>query len=316
MKISIVIAILIVFLKVNHLSAQTDTTFTEYETYLKTQSGEIFGKLTIPENAQKVPVALIIAGSGPTDRDGNNPMMKNDALKKLAHQLALNNIASLRFDKRGIAASKEAMTSEADLRFENYVEDVKAWINQLKQDERFSKVVIIGHSEGSLIGMLAAEAADQYVSIAGVGRSADLILKEQLREQTQAVKDMTFPIIDSLKSGKTVYDVNPMLYSLFRPDVQPYLISWFKYNPQEEIKKVSVPVLIIQGTNDIQVAVKDAQYLAEAKPETELALIENMNHIFRIVEGDKEVNIATYNNASLPISEEMVQLITEFINSN
>jgi len=281
---------------------------------LHTTTGDIFGTLTIPKNADKVDVALIIAGSGPTDRNGNNPMMKNESLRKLAYGLANNNIASLRYDKRGIAESKNAAKSEADLTFEDYVADAKHWINLLKKDKRFSKVFVIGHSEGSLIGMLAAyQMADGYISIAGAGKSADKILKEQLAIQPQAIKDLSFPIIDSLVSGNTVQNVNPMLSSLFRPSVQPYLISWFHYNPQVEIQKLAIPVLIIQGTNDIQVSAEDAKLLAKANGHAQLVLIENMNHIFRIVEGNRKANIATYNNPSLPISEEMINSIIAFM---
>jgi len=128
------------------------------------------------------------------------------------------------------------------------------------------------------------------------------------------VKDIAFPIIDSLVLGKTVKDVNPAFYSLFRPSVQPYMISWFAYDPAVEIKKLSIPVLIIQGTNDIQVSVDEADLLLKAKPHSTLVLIKNMNHIFRIIDGDKNSNIATYNNSSLPISKDLTDNISKFIN--
>jgi alpha-beta hydrolase superfamily lysophospholipase len=240
-------------------------------------------------------------------------MMKNESLKKLAHGLAEQHIASLRFDKRGIAESQLAAKSEEALRFEDYVNDARAWIELLKKDKRFLKVVVVGHSEGSLIGMIAANGmADGYVSIAGAGRSADKVIKEQLGSQPQQVIDMCFPIIDSLVAGKTVADVNPMLNALFRPSVQPYLISWFHYDPQLEIKKLTIPVLIIQGTNDIQVSISDANLLAVASPKAQLILVKNMNHIFRLVEGDRDANIATYSKGELPISEELVNSIALF----
>lgn len=163
--------------------------------------------------------------------------------------------------------------------------------------------------------MIAANqaGADGFVSIAGAGRSADKILKEQLSKQPQQVKDISFPIIDSLVEGKTVSNVNPMLFSLFRPSVQPYLISWFRYDPQKEIQKLTIPVLIVQGTNDIQVSTEDAQLLAKANAHAQLALIENMNHIFKIVTGDKNANIASYSDPSLPISDELVNSIVTFM---
>lgn len=261
----------------------------------------------------KIPVALIIAGSGPTDRDGNNPMMKNNSLKILASELSKNGIATLRYDKRGIAESKAAGKSESDLRFDDYVNDAKGWIQLLKQDKRFSKVIVIGHSEGSLIGMLAGTTANKFISIAGAGQSADKILKEQLSSQPKEVQDLSFPMIDSLQNGKTIDNVPPILNSLFRPTVQPYMISWFKYDPQNEIKKLSIPTLILQGTNDIQVSVEDAKRLSNANPKAELVLIYNMNHIFRIIDGDRQINLATYSKGNLPIANELVKSITDFI---
>lgn len=294
-------------------STNSDTTFVETKITLQTKTGEIFGTLTTPEKFDKIPVALIIAGSGPTDRDGNNPMMKNNSLKILASELSKNGIATLRYDKRGIAESKGAGKSESDLRFDDYVNDAKEWIQLLKKDKRFSRVIVIGHSEGSLIGMITGTTADKFISIAGAGQSGDKILKEQLSSQPKEVQDLSFPMIDSLKNGKTIDNVPPMLNSLFRPTVQPYMISWFKYDPQNEIKKLSIPTLILQGTNDIQVSVEDAKRLSNANPKAELVLINNMNHIFRIIDGDKQANMATYSKGDLPIANELVKSITTFI---
>ena len=314
LKLSVV-AILSLFVKLP-ASANTvnDSAFNETPVVLHTSTGDLFGTLTLPANFTTGPVALIIAGSGPTDRNGNNPVMKNESLRMLAQALAVNAIASIRYDKRGIAESKAAMKSEASLRFEDYIKDAQDWIDLLKKDKRFNRVMVIGHSEGSLIGMVAAyKKADGYISIAGAGRSADKILKEQLKAQPQSVKDLSFPIIDSLVQGKTVSNVDPMLYSLFRPDVQPYIISWFRYDPQAEIKKLAMPVLVVQGTSDIQVSTQDAELLAKANPHAQLVLIDGMNHIFKNVEGDRAANIATYNNPSLPINDKLVNAIATFI---
>ncbi|OQP67496.1 alpha/beta hydrolase [Niastella populi] len=310
----------VIFAVVFHLPSMSntagDTTFTETTFVLHTANGDITGTLTVPDSAgSKIPVALIIAGSGPTDRNGNNPMMKNESLKLLAYGLAANKIASLRFDKRGLGESRAAFTSEADLRFEDYINDARAWIDTLKKDARFSKVVVAGHSEGSLIGMIAAlKKADGFISIAGAGRSADKILKEQLSGQPSMIKDSSYPIIDSLAQGKTVQQVPKMLFALFRPSVQPYMISWFHYDPQTEIKKLTIPVLILQGTNDLQVTVEDANLLAKSNTKAQLALIKNMNHIFRVVEGDKKENLATYITSSNPVSEELITTIARFVN--
>jgi pimeloyl-ACP methyl ester carboxylesterase len=283
---------------------------------LHTETGDLEGTLLLPDGGEKRPVALIIAGSGPTDRDGNNPMMSNNSLKMLATALAEDGIASLRYDKRGIGRSAAAGLDESELRFEHYVEDAKGWIDLLSADKRFSGVVVIGHSEGSLIGMIASQKTTvaKYVSLAGVGQSADKTLQQQLAQQPPVVLDQSLPIIDKLVAGETVDNVPPMLNSLFRPSVQPYLISWFKYDPAKEIAKLKIPVLIIQGTTDIQVTIEDADKLAAAYPKAQKEIIEGMNHILKEATHDRTQNIQTYSQPELPLKTELAPIINEFIN--
>ncbi len=296
------------------IQAQTtsDLSFTENPIEVSIKEGKLSGTLCFPNQKKNFPVALLIAGSGPTDRDGNNSMMKNNSLKLLAQELAKNGIASVRYDKRGVAASSTIVTKEEDLRFEDFISDGQQWVELLKKDKRFTQVIVIGHSEGSLIGMNLTN-IDKFVSLAGSGQSADLTIKEQLNSQPQMVKDMCYPIIDKLKNGELVEDVNPMLNSVFRKSVQPYMISWFKHNPQEDIKKLSIPVLIVQGATDIQVSVKDADLLSNSSKNSKKIIIEGMNHIFKMVALDKQENVATYNNPDLPVSTELVKTMTEFI---
>ncbi|KAF2329419.1 alpha/beta hydrolase [Flavobacterium daemonense] len=298
---------------VNAQNTKQDT-FKETNVTLKINIDALYGTLTVPDVTKRCPVALIIAGSGPTDRNGNNSMMKNNSLKLLAEALAKNGIASLRYDKRGIGESKKAMSDESTLVFENYTEDAKSWINFLKQDKRFSQLIVIGHSEGSLIGMVAGAKANKFISIAGAGESADKLLKEQISSKSnKQIEEMTFPIIDSLKSGNKVKKVDPILNSLFRPSVQPYLISWFKYDPQNEIKKLTVPILILQGNKDLQVSVSDAENLSKASKNSQLAIVDKMNHVLKIIDGDNKANFESYNNETLPISEELINKIVAFI---
>lgn len=304
----------VLFLTIANAQSTTQHTFKETNVTLKINIDQLYGTLTVPDEVKKCQVALIIAGSGPTDRNGNNPMMKNNSLKMLAEALAKNGIASLRFDKRGIGESKASAITESSLVFENYTEDVKSWINFLKLDKRFTHLTVIGHSEGSLIGMIAGAKANKFVSIAGAGESADKLIKSQIASKSnKQLEDMTFPIIDSLKSGNKVNKVDPLLNSLFRPSIQPYLISWFKYDPQTEIKKITVPILILQGNNDMQVSVKDAESLAQANKNSQLAIIDKMNHIMKIIDGDKQANMESYNNETLPISEVLIEKIVSFI---
>src|SRR5690606_9558507 len=164
---------------------------TESEVVLETTTGDIKGKLLLPKKNATKTVVLIISGSGPTDMDGNNEVMKNNSLKMVAQELQKSGIASLRFDKRGIGKSQHAIRSEKDMRFDDYVQDVQGWVNFLSQDESFEKLVILGHSEGSLLGAVASQSpeVDKFISIAGAGRPAVEILKEQMESQPDAVKD-------------------------------------------------------------------------------------------------------------------------------
>ena len=299
---------------VNTRASVTDSTFTETTLVLETATGKLSGSLTLPADFKEGPVVLIIAGSGPTDRNGNNPMMKNNCLQQLAFGLANKGIAALRFDKRGVAESAAALKKESELSFDHFVEDARAWIELLRSDKRFTEIIIAGHSEGSLIGMLAAgKNCSKFISIAGAGEPANITIRRQLATQPSEVTEIAYPILDSLAAGRLVPDVRPMLVALFRPSVQPYLVSWFKYNPKTEIKKLNLPILIIQGTTDIQVSVDDAKNLHSAKPEAKLVIIENMNHVLKIVGDERTENFQSYNNPDLPLATELLVNIIAFI---
>ena len=287
----------------------------EEEITLKTKTGDIKGSLLLPSNSEKASVVLIISGSGPTDRNGNNPIMINNSLMMLANGLKKNGIASVRFDKRGIGESKNSGLEESDLRFENYVNDVKGWIDLLKESNRFSEIIVLGHSEGALIGMIASQKieVEKFISVAGAGNSAGDIIREQLKAQPPVVLNQSLPIIEKLENGETVENVPQMLYALFRPSVQPYMISWLKYNPQIEIAKLNKPVLIIQGTTDIQVSVSDANKLALANKKAKKQIIEGMNHILKEAELDRQKNIQTYSMPDLPLKKDLIEFIVKFI---
>jgi alpha-beta hydrolase superfamily lysophospholipase len=278
--------------------------------------GPLKGSLLMPDGNAPVPAVLIIPGSGPTDRNGNQPGMTNDALKRVAEQLAGQGIASLRIDKRGVAASARAAAREEDLRFETYIDDAVAWIKFLKQQKRIANVIVLGHSEGALIGTIAAQRTDVagFISLAGPGFRAGEALRRQLGPQLPPdLKTRAFAVLAELEAGRTVASPPPELVALFRPSVQPYLISWFKYDPAAELAKLNKPVLIVQGTTDIQVGVDDPKALAAAKPEAKLVLIEGMNHILRAAPTDRAANVATYTNAALPLKPELMPTLASFV---
>ena len=292
----------------------------EEEITLNTQTGDIHGKLMLPESNTPCPVVIIIAGSGPTDMDGNSigTGLTNNSLLYLARELAANGIASVRYDKRGIGKSSAAGTKEEELRFDHYIDDAAAWADKLAGDARFSKVVIAGHSEGSLIGMVAAKrskAVKGYVSISGCGSPAYEILEKQLQSQPAQIQKESAEICKELREGRTVAQVPFYLAALYRQSVQPYLISWFAYNPAVEIAKLNIPVLILQGDKDIQVGVEEAEKLHAAHPSSSLYIIKEMNHVLKHCDTMQQMaQLATYSKPELPIKPELVSHIVEFVN--
>jgi len=265
-------------------------------------------------NATKL--VILIAGSGPTNRDGNQIGLTNNSLKLLAESLVNNGIAVYSYDKRIFAQMASGKLDETSLTFDNFIDDAKAVILYFKNQKKYHSITVAGHSEGALIGMVAANGiADAYISIAGAGRPIDEVLLEQIGKQAPFLKEEVEKNLASLKSGNTFELKNQMLASLFRASVQPYMISWIKYNPQNEIKKLQIPSLLINGDKDIQVSVQDAQLLQQAQPNAQLHIIPNMNHIFKVIKGDDTENKASYTNPELPICVELTSIITTFIRS-
>jgi pimeloyl-ACP methyl ester carboxylesterase len=287
---------------------------------LDAAAGKLAGTLLMPKAAGPVPLAVIIPGSGPTDRNGNSPLIPgaNNSLKLLAEGLAAHGIASLRYDKRGVGASAASNIKEADLRFSNSADDAAAWVDRLRQDPRFSTITIIGHSEGSLVGMLAAQKSptDGFVSIAGAGRPADKILREQLAKQLPPdLLAVANRALDKLVAGSLVDSVPRQLLALYRPSVQPYLISWLRVNPQAEVAKLQMPVLLAQGTLDAQVPENDVKLLAAAQPKAKVIVVEGMNHVMKRAAADQASQAKSYSDPTIPIPQELIDGVAAFIKS-
>lgn len=285
---------------------------------LETPTGTLYGTLELPAGSRPVPVVLIIAGSGPTDRDGNSRLLPgpNNGLRQLAESLAARGIASVRYDKRGVGASAPAGRSEAELRFDHLVDDAAGWLRQLRGDARFSSVSLIGHSEGSLIGMLAAgrAGADGAVSLAGSGRRASDLIRGQLAGQLPAaLRERSDAILAGLEAGSTTDSVPPPLLVLYRPSVQPYLVSWFRHDPVEVVRSLAVPVLVAQGTHDIQVDTAEARRLFSARPGVELLLVPGMNHVLKLTAADRAAQLPSYGDPSLPVPGQLVEGIASFV---
>lgn len=295
-------------------------TYTANSISLVSGGDTLYGTINLPTEPTKIAV-VFISGSGPTDRDGNTigSRGKNNSLKLLADTLSSRGHITLRFDKRGIAQSTKHL-AEQELRIDTFINDAVKWVGWLKTNyPNIKNLVIAGHSEGSLIGMIVAEktGAKGFISLAGAGFKADVILKIQLSKQLpENMLKTTNQMLDSLSQGLIVtQQVNSMLMALFRPSVQPYLISWFRLNPATEIAKLKCPVLIIQGLNDLQVTEEDARALAKAYPKAKLLLLNKMNHVLKDTEKDYVANLATYFNPNLPLNKTLVKQVFKFLAS-
>ncbi len=284
---------------------------------LKTDTGTLHAVIDLPAKPGPWPVVILHAGSGPTDRDGNGPLVQTNCLKLPGRALAAQGIAVLRIDKRGVAASRKALAKEEDIRLETYATDVVAWAAHLRKDPRFTKVGFIGHSEGALIGLIAAKDAkfDAYVSLCGPGRPLQDVLREQLKKNLpKDLYEASDKVIAELEAGRMVKESPKGLEALFRPSVQPFLISMFKHDPAKLVAEFGKPVLVLSGSTDIQVSAEDAKRLGEANPKAKVVTIEGMNHVLKAVEGKLQlVQLPSYSDPSLPLHAKLMPELATFL---
>lgn len=270
------------------------------------------GTLLLP-NTQKeksIPLVILIAGSGPTDRDGNQSFMKNDALKKIAEALSQKGIATFRYDKR-IVKQIRNQNIDKNISFDDFVIDARSVIGFFKS--KFETIIVAGHSQGSLVGLLALDAgASGFISLAGAGKPIDEILEEQIEKTAALFSKSTERVLNVLRSGETTSEYPPELASIFNLELQAFLISWMQYNPAKIIANTPLPILIINGDKDLQVDVKEAQLLNSAAQNSKLIIIEHMNHVLVKIDGDDLENAKSYNNPNLKINEELINAIQEF----
>ena len=272
----------------------------------------VHGTLQLPKDGKAEKLIVFIMGSGDVDRDGNQATSRRNTFKKMADQLAKKGIATFRYDKRVIPMLKQNMDYRK-ISFNDFIKDAKDAIAYFRNEGNYNHIYIAGHSQGSLVGMLAAkDTADGFISIAGPSTTIDEAIVSQLEQQMGMGKEAEYAFNALRKDGK-VTDYNKGLASIFNEDLQPFLLSWMPYNPTEEIKKLEMPILIINGTKDLQVTVKDAEVLHDAAPESELKIFENMNHVLVTIEGDDLENAKSYNESWRPLTMGLVETIANFV---
>lgn len=280
-------------------------------------SATLRGIIDLPPTPGPWPVVILHAGSGPTDRNGNGPLVQTDCLKMLGRALAAEGIAVLRIDKRGVAGSLFAATREEELLLDTYAADVMRWAALLRKDPRFTKLGYAGHSEGSLIGLVAARDAkfDAFVSLCGMGRTYPELLRGQLKENLPGeLYKQSDAIITELSAGRAVKDVPKDLASLFRPSVQPFLISAFRHDPAKLVAGVACPLLVVAGSTDIQATPEDAKRLGEANPRAKVVTVRGMNHVLKSVGvTNRLLQTPSYLDPSLPLHPRLVLEVGGFL---
>ncbi|KAG8152720.1 alpha/beta hydrolase [Burkholderia catarinensis] len=284
-------------------------------------AGPLRGTLLSPA-AGDAPVVLIVPGSGPTDRNGNNPYgIQASTYRLLAEGLLDNGIASVRIDKRGMYGSVSAIADADDVTIDDYAADVHSWVTTIRRQTGASCVWVLGHSEGGWVALSAArQTADicGLILVATAGRPLGQVLKQQLQSNpaNAPVLGNALSILESLDAGKTVdaAGIDPALMPLFRPQVQRFLMSELTVDPAALLAGYTKPVLIIQGTRDIQVGLQDAQLLKDANPRAELALVANANHVLKAVHTEaRDENLAAYSDPRRPLANDVVEAISAFV---
>jgi uncharacterized protein len=275
--------------------------------------GAIDAVLTVPPGIERPPVALLIAGSGSTDHDGNGPQIRPATLRKLSDQLVARNIATLRYDKRGAGGWKPEFGRPEDFRFKDYADDAVTLTNYLREGGKFSRVALVGHSEGGLVAILAAQrvGVDRLVLLVTSARRQGDLLKAQLEKKL--APDVFAPIakaVDAIMAGQIVDPPPPGLS--IPPAMQPGIASAFVEDPIDPLKKIVTPTLIVGGGRDRQVARLDFMALSTASPAAKTLWLPDMNHVLNDVTNDAD-DLAAYTQSDRPLDADLIEAVAAFV---
>jgi pimeloyl-ACP methyl ester carboxylesterase len=286
--------------------------------------GPLKGTQLAPTAGAKAPAALILPGSGPTDRDGNNPLgVKGSTYRLLAEGLAAEGVTTVRMDKRGQFASGAAAADGNRVFIADLAADANAWAADLKTRTGAPCVWLIGHSEGALVAEVAGQTGKDLcglVLISGAGERLSDTLRRQLKAGLPPgpLLDTSLKNITTLEAGGEVdaTGLPPGLQSLFAPQVQPFVRAVFAYDPPTLLKAYKGPVLILQGTTDLQVSTADAEKLKAAKPDATLVMLDGVNHVLKVAPVDRAANVATYADPSLPLAPGLARTLADFVKAH
>ena len=282
---------------------------TTEEILIKNDTIELPGALSYSK--KNSPLLIWIHGSGNVDRNGNQgAMVKANYIQQFREAINKNEIAFFSYDKR--TSNKKNFKFLKETLFDDFANDAKKVVNYFKEDQRFSKIILVGHSQGSLVAMLASEKIDGYISLAGTPDPIDITISKQLGKQSAELAETATSYFKELKKTGDVKEVHPFLSTIFSKQNLPFFLSWMQYNPKEELKKLNMPVLIVNGTKDIQVPIEDAKPLHISNKNIESIFIENMNHVLKDIQKEED-NLSSYYSSEYPISKELIAVIIAFV---
>jgi pimeloyl-ACP methyl ester carboxylesterase len=315
----IVLSLALVALTLQHADTMPPAVAVESPYTIHSAALELGGTLTLPRGATgRVPVAVIIAGSGPTDRNGNSLMgIRPNSYAQLAWRLAEHGIASLRYDKRGMPGTKGTFDM-TKMTLDDFASDARAAAESLAHDARFSRVVLLGHSEGSSLAFIAAREGPPVggvISVSGLGRPLSVVIREQLARQFDSATIVRYDTaMAQYLRGEQPKDVPPQLGPLFVPVNLSFMRSLSAFDPPAAIRAVRQPVLIVQGGRDLQVTVSDAERLHAAKPGAQIVIVPLANHVLKqTTDTTLTGQMPTYHNATVPIMSDVASAIADWI---
>lgn len=310
MKLKITILFILV-----QLSVFSQKPIVEEEYLIMYDSIKLPGTLSYDKTIKKQPLAIFIHGSGNVDRNGNQAGVNSNAnyIKQLSDSLTKRGVAFYRYDKR-TATLDNIKFAMQDLNFNRFVDDAVLAIDKFKDDPRFSSITLIGHSQGSLVGMLASKSnVKKFISLAGPSAPFDGILVDQVKRQNgDSIAAIVENHFKQLKEKGAIDNLDPNLAGMFNKPNQTFFSSWILYDPSEELKKLNIPVLILNGDKDLQVGIDNATELHQAYKDSQIVIIKNMNHVLKTIEKDED-NLKSYSSADYPISSDLIVAIEEFI---
>ena len=280
------------------------------EIIINNQAIQLPGTLTF--SSEKQPLIIWVHGSGQIDRNGNQPTVnvKANYIKQFRDAVNKENIAFFSYDKRTANIKNTAFLKDTQIK--DFALDANEVINHFKNNRNFPLIILVGHSQGSLVAMLSVEKADKYISIAGAGETIDQTILKQVTEQSAKFGKIAAEHFKELKETGKVANVDPNLLSIFAKPNQSFWASWLALDPIKEIKKIKKPILIINGTKDLQVKIDNAKKLHVANSKSELLIIENMNHVLKDIQKEED-NLKSYYASEYPVSEKLIKTIVSFV---